>query len=111
MEDVLPTSYTVLAFYVMHGGGTKPIGMSIMQAVPKTLHITYDQSIFPTTATISQTTVKVEGRIYQVYFNITHHQINPETVLYLFVCLLQSNRPVTLCPEDDLPDVMNILDQ
>ena len=60
MEDELCTSYTVLAFFVTHGGGTKPIHVTFMQVPPNTLHMTYDWSIFPTNTTISQTSVKVE---------------------------------------------------
>ena len=60
MEDELCTSHTVLTFFVTQGGGTKLIHVTFMQVPPNTLHMTYDQSIFPTNATISQTSVKVE---------------------------------------------------
>jgi len=109
MDALLPTDYSVNAFFLTHGGRSKPISVTISLEDQKLMHVTYDCSLFPSDATISQISVNVDSFLYHVYFDYARHQYNPATASYLFIHLLQHKCATNICIEDDLPDLLVIL--
>jgi len=75
------------------------------------MRIKYKRSIFPSNAVIIQECARVGDRLYQVYFDISCHQHNPDTALYLIIRLLCNERPVSICPEDDMPDILAFFEE
>jgi len=102
--------YTVLAFFLTHGGCSNAIPVKVTSNEDQNVYIKYKRSIFPSNAVITEESGWVGNRLYRVYFNSTHHQHKPETACYLIVRLLQADRPVSLCPEDDMPDILIIFE-
>jgi len=103
--------YTVLAFFLSHGGRSKAIPVKVILDKHQNMYIKYKRSIFPSSAVITEESAKVGDRLYKVYFDSTQHQHKPETACYLIVRLLRAQRPVTLCPEDDMPDILTIFEE
>jgi len=111
MDALLPSDYSVDTFFLTHDGRSKPISVIISLEDQKIMHVTYDRSLFPSNATISQLSVNMAGFLYHVYFDFAHHQYNPVTASYLFICLLQHKCVTNICIEDDLPEILDVLEQ
>ena len=103
--------YTVLAFFLSHGGCSNAIPVKVTSDKHQNVYIKYKCSIFPSSAVICEESARVGDRLYKVFFDSTQHQHKPETACYLIVCLLRAQRPVSLCLEDDMPDILTIFEE
>jgi len=66
-------------------------------------------NMFPDNAEFSSTHTVVEGRRYFVCFDLACHQHDPKNASYLFIRLLYPGKAISICPEDDIPDIMESL--
>jgi len=110
MEVKRFADYTVLAFFLTHGGRSNAIPVTVTSDDKQNVYIKYKRTLFPSSANITEESGWVGDRLYRVYFDSTHHQHKPETTSYLIVRLLQAQRPVSFCPEDDMPDILVIFE-
>jgi len=110
MELQCFADYTVLMFFLTHGGSSIAIPVTVTSDDNHNIYIKYKRSLFPSNAVITEEAAWIGDRLYRVYFDRTHHQHKPDTTCYLIVRLLRADRPVSFCPEDDMPDILHIFE-
>ena len=62
--------------------------------------------MFPDDTEIRTTHTVIENRHYCVYFDHARHLRNSNDASYLFIHVLYPGRPISICPKDDLPNII-----
>lgn len=102
----LSTPYRVFAFLVGIYGKTGPRLISVHRQTLNAILPIINRGMFPEDAVIQTTHTVIQNRRYCVYFDRARHLDNCNTASYLFIRELYPGRPINICPEDDLPDII-----
>ncbi|KAI6165558.1 hypothetical protein EDD17DRAFT_1505627 [Pisolithus thermaeus] len=60
-------------------------------------------------AVIYSTEIRVRTSQFEVYYDQEQHLHDHGNAVYVFVALASSGRPINICPEDDLPAIIEAL--
>ena len=101
--------FTVFAFLIGTHGHTGPRLISVHRKEPNSIHPIIKRCMFPDDAEIRCTQTIVKGRHYCIYFDHARHLHDSATASYLFIRMLYPGRPINICAEDDLPDIIQAL--
>ncbi|KAI5995128.1 hypothetical protein EDD15DRAFT_2195751 [Pisolithus albus] len=71
-------------------------------------HYHPEENIFPPTTPLCKVVQRVGTRIFAVYFDKHKHQHERRMAVYVFVAVTMTGRPINVCPEDDLPALLEI---
>ncbi|KAI6022890.1 hypothetical protein BKA83DRAFT_2307042 [Pisolithus microcarpus] len=106
---MLRATSTVLGFVL--GAVPGPRRMIVQGQGLPTFDIRGIEELFPLSTEIYSTHVRVGMCTFKVYYDKQRHVENREEAVYVFVGLASSGRAVNICPEDDLPFMMQALTQ
>ena len=109
ITPITAAPYKIFAFLIGVHRRTGPRLISVHWRQPCAILPVIERDMFPEDANICATNTVVENRHYCVYFDRTNHQLDSKTASYLFIRILYPGRPVDICPEDDLPDIIESL--
>jgi len=68
-----------------------------------------DQIVLSRRVCIEKSLVTIDDRLYCVYFDAVHHELDRTNATYIFVRMLDEKKAISLCPEDALPDLARAL--
>ena len=99
MSTVTGTHYTAWAFVLDQNSA--PCQMMITHEDNDNVGILAEQTMFPLGASIQRLHVGLNGRQYHVYFDITCHEQEDEEATYVFLCMQDGPKVISICAEDD----------
>lgn len=67
------------------------------------------ESVFSRDTVIYSTNIRIGSCRFILYFDKTRHDSDRDNAVYMFVCVANSGRPVNVCPEDDMPPMIEAL--
>ena len=105
-NPVLSAPYRVFAFLIGVFGKTGPRLISIHRKLPNAILPIIKRDMFPENAEVRTIHLVIHNRHYRVYFDHTTHLRDSNNASYLFIRELYPGRPIDICPEDDMPDIM-----
>lgn len=103
MSQVRITS-TVLVFLM--GADTGPRRMDVRRDTRQPFRIVPNANVFPSGAAICAVHIHAGMSAFKVFFDKYQHDHDRQIAQYLFVAVTRSGRPINICPEDDLPRLL-----
>lgn len=100
------TTHTVTAFLL--GNRVGPCRITVCRDGPETFHLEPNENLFPPNTALYTTVLCVGTRVFAVYFDKHKHQHEREMAVYAYVAVTMTGRPINVCPEDDLPALLEI---
>lgn len=98
------TTSTVLVFLM--GARTGPRRMDVRRDTSQPFCILPSRNAFPAGAAICAIHIHVGTQAFKVFFDKYTHDYDRDNALYVFVAMASSGRPINICPEDDLPSLL-----